>query len=133
MQATLSAIPENKLTLIVLSEDDFENSFKDENEIEIDGQMYDVSKIINEGKIVKVYCLHDTEEDNLLMFLDELSNTPVHDDQLANTVLQFLTLQYLPVSSEIIFFRSASKIFFTDYTFSIKDSLFAVDSPPPRC
>ncbi|MCX8490954.1 MAG: hypothetical protein ORN54_07795, partial [Cyclobacteriaceae bacterium] len=60
------------LELIRLTKSEHQKSLHEEDELELNGRMYDVARVEVKEGIYLVYALHDRAEDNLLGFLDEV-------------------------------------------------------------
>jgi hypothetical protein len=48
---------------------DFERHLVDGHELDLDGKMYDIARLLREQDCVSVWALHDEAEDDLLAFL----------------------------------------------------------------
>ncbi|MFM8744027.1 MAG: hypothetical protein ACKODM_11990, partial [Cytophagales bacterium] len=72
MRLLLKATPDEKLELIQLTKSDYQKSLQEEDELELNGKMYDIARVEVKEGIYFVYALHDVAEDNLLGFLNEV-------------------------------------------------------------
>jgi hypothetical protein len=68
-RAALARLPDTALTRFDFLKTDFERRRVEDHELEIDGKMYDIARLVRVGDGVSVWALHDTAEDNLLSFL----------------------------------------------------------------
>ncbi len=66
--AKLSAIPENQLTTFIFNKNEQNSRLEIENsrEIRVDGKLFDVVSITDDGNQLKYRCVHDYEEETLI-------------------------------------------------------------------
>ena len=66
--AELSAIPENQLTTFIFNKNELNSRLKIENsrEILVDGKLFDVVRITDNGKQLKYSCVYDHEEETII-------------------------------------------------------------------
>lgn len=133
MRAALKTMPEERLTKLVLTESDFFRSKVEEHEIKIDGRMYDIARLQYAGGKVIVWCLHDEAEDNLLAFLDAVSNRAHQDSTpVPQSILQFLSLTFLVPEFQLPLSYTAAAKTETTYRLPVYSILVPIQSPPPR-
>jgi hypothetical protein len=111
----------------------FQTLFDDEipNEFELHGNMYDVIRIERfPGKVV-VFAVHDAAEDELISFIKSIF-TPKSSKPLPATMMNILTLQYLPS------FFSMDFGFYSLFEHQVRfllihhSSFFSIITPPPK-
>lgn len=132
MRAKLKELPPEKLEVLILSPSEFEKAKVEEHEIQVHGKMFDIVRIELQDDRVFVHCLHDAAEDDLLAFLDKIISLPLKDKNVPASVLQFLSLNYLPTHWNFSTpgFHIAQS--FTPYTEIISQFASAEITPPPK-
>ncbi len=104
MRAELKKLPDEKLLRLKLSNAFFGHAKVEEDEIRINGRMYDVARTVAAaGDSVFVYCLRDEREENVLAFLAEILGKPLKERKtFPETILRFISLNYIaPVSPSV--------------------------------
>lgn len=133
MRFALKTLPEENLTKLVLTETEFKRSRVEEHEIKVDDRMYDIARVQYDGEKVTVWCLHDEAEDNLMSFLDAVSNRAHQDSTpLPLSIQQFLSLTFLVPEFQLHFIYMADAKAETAYHLPVYSILIPVQSPPPR-
>jgi hypothetical protein len=133
MKNKLKALPEEKLEKIVLSKNNFAKIDFEEHEVELNGKMYDIAKVIERGDQFIIYALHDTSEDNLLSFLDEMVKRSSNDKKpVPSQLLQFLSLVFIPSSNNFLFGQTITEKHFSLYANLYSSFRSSIESPPPR-
>ncbi len=108
MKAKLRSLPPDQLEALVLSLTDFNCARVEEHEIRVDGRMYDIARTIMDGDSVRVFCIHDEKEDNLLALLNDVIGKPMERrSTLPEPVLQFIAMNFVMFSQSFEFVRSA--------------------------
>jgi hypothetical protein len=133
MRSQMRALPKEQLHQLILSPADFEKSKVEDDEIKVDGKMYDIAWVETTNKEVTVYCLHDEAEDNLLSFLDEILKNASNDKkQLPSGIFSLLEMDVLPkilnTSSKDVALQKG----FTAYKCYVNDFIPLLNTPPPR-
>jgi hypothetical protein len=134
MKESLKSIPEDQLEILELSELQYEESIVEDGEIKVKGRMYDVARISRMNGMVKIYCLHDEKEDNLIALLDELVAKPIkNQNSIPSEIFEFLSLVFIDTSASPDFSvdESASEKN-NSYHFTSKTILLELTTPPPR-
>ncbi|MFM7855117.1 MAG: hypothetical protein ACKO96_25115 [Flammeovirgaceae bacterium] len=133
MRLLLKATPDEKLELIQLTKSDYQKSLQEEDELELNGKMYDIARVEVKEGIYFVYALHDGAEDNLLGFLNEVLKRSSSDKKpVPSVVAQFLALVFvLPQSFEFLHPPTPSFLI-TEYAKISEDFDLIIDVPPPR-
>jgi hypothetical protein len=133
MKAKLKALPEEQLEKIILSKKNFQKVAVEENEIELNGKMYDIAKIEGHGNEYIVYALHDEHEDNLLSFLNEIVKRASNDKKpVPSQLLQFLSLIFIPSFNSFSFGQTATEKHFCLYSNFYSSFRSSIESPPPK-
>jgi hypothetical protein len=132
MRQVLKLLPDHALEVLTLSHAAYNAAKVEEHEVRVQGKMYDIARIAVSGDSVKVFCIHDAKEDNLVIFLAEIVSKPLKDrSSMPGTILEFLSLIFLPPANEWYFHTVSPEKIFPSYHFSIRDVLIFRDSPPP--
>lgn len=133
MRASLKAMPEESLTKLVLTEPEFSKSRVEEHEIKVNGRMYDIARVQFDNGNVTVWCLHDEAEDNLLAFLDAVSNRAHRDSNpVPASIQKFLSLTFLVPVFRFSFLSTVISKSETAYQLRFYSTWLTVHSPPPR-
>ena len=124
----------SQLKIIRLSGEEFENARVDDDEISIDGGMYDVAFVKKTGSDVFVYCVRDHAEENLLGFISDMISKPVDSKKtMPAQIASFLKLIYLLPSDAITHEPSGQ---FVTISKPYSPALTSVDAtnltPPPE-
>lgn len=134
MRAKLKTLPDEKLTRLVLSKDEYRKSLVEDDEIKVNGKMFDVGRIQQRGDSVIVLAMHDEKEDDLLAFASEIISKPFEQDSaVTGSVLQFISLIFLP-GQLIADFSCDGDIITHDsnYFLPTSSSILRHEAPPPR-
>jgi len=134
MRQQLKTLPDSHFQQLTLTPAAYENALVEEDEIEVDGKMYDVARIVRRENKVIVFCLHDEAEDNLLSFLQEVLKNASRDQQdIPSQVYQFITLSFVSPSVWVSPVTGVS-LATPSTLYLVNDSsiILALDSPPPR-
>ncbi len=134
MRSKLKYLPVNQLEVIHLSATAYQQALRDDDEIEVNGKMYDIARIEVKEKQIIVYALHDSAEDNLLSFLDHvLKNAAQDQQQVPSPLFQFSALTFI-LPSVFSFNNPLSLSFHSVTNYSVSDFSFtpSLDTPPPR-
>jgi hypothetical protein len=133
MKVKLKALPDEQLEKIILSKKNFEKVDVEENELELNGKMYDIAKIEKKGNEYIVYALHDEHEDNLLSFLDEIVKRSGSDKKpVPSQLLQFLSLVFIPSSNNFSLHQIKTEKHFDLYSNLYSSFRSSIESPPPK-
>lgn len=134
MRSKLKYLPTDQLDVIHLSATAYQQALRDDDEIEVNGKMFDIAQMEYQGSEIVVYALHDSAEDNLLSFLDHvLKNAAQDQQQLPSPLFQFNALTFiLPSVFSLNNPLLTSFCSFTNYSVSIFSFIPSLDTPPPR-
>lgn len=134
MRQQLKTLPDHHFQQLVLTHSAYEDAQVEEDEIEVDGKMYDVARIQVSGDKVIVFCLHDEAEDNLLSFLQEVLKNASRDHQdVPSQVYQFITLSFVSPSAWVsTLVTTSTTVPSTLYLINDSSFIAILDSPPPR-
>jgi len=133
MRAQLKHIPDDQLTLLTLTTEEYQKAKVDDHEVKVNGKMYDIARLIVQKDKVLVYAIHDEAEDNLLSFLDEIVKRSANDKKpVPSQLVQLLSLIFIPTENHLPVNSSVAFIHATKYTQSYLAIARLIDSPPPR-
>lgn len=134
MRAKLKTLPDEELTRLVLSNEDYRKSLVEEDEIKVNGKMFDVGRIQVLKDSVIVFVVYDEKEDDLLALVNEIISKPFDKDPgVTGSVLQFITLVFLPGQNVGNFLGNGHIVKHDSvYFISITDSVLRHEAPPPR-
>lgn len=129
----LSALPDQELTRILLTREDFNKAKVDDHEVKLNGKLYDIARIEWNTDTVLVFAKHDQAEDNLLSFLQEMLHQSSNDkNQVPVQLIQLITLHFilfenqLPLNSCVFIAHRSS------YEVNVFNCSLRIESPPPR-
>ena len=134
MRSKLKELPAGQLEVLHLSATDYQRLAIGNDEIEVNGKMYDVARVKIKKDNVIIYCLHDSSEDNLLSFLDQVLKNAAEDSQQASSSLfQFNFLSFV-LPSDYKVENPSVNIFhpFTSYFIGDASFIISLSTPPPR-
>ncbi|MBL7872937.1 MAG: hypothetical protein JNM78_15075 [Cyclobacteriaceae bacterium] len=133
MRAELRQKDEGELEKIVLTIKEYKEALIEEDEMELNDKMYDISRTkLQDDKII-VYCLHDENEDNLLVLLDSILNNSSKDKKpVPSSLLGFVNLISLPVQMDNSLIEISKEVHYTVYYFSKSSSPKLILAPPPK-
>jgi hypothetical protein len=130
----LKITPMSQLDKLEISLQQFEKAKVEENEIRIGGRMFDVAKAIqvNDDQLI-LYGIYDTEEDDLLAFLECLTADDKQGRAPAFVISSLQLFFDLPLSevykSKTLFQSAAGR---TLYCYPQTNVTLNTESPPPR-
>jgi hypothetical protein len=133
MRVVLTSLPDDKLQVLILKNEEFHLARVNEHELKIQGKMFDMARIRIADDRVLVYGVYDEAEDNLLVFIETVLQNLQQDAAGAPGVIaHFCTLPFLLVADSYDFsvclpdreHRSLYVIHFSSFAPS-------VDGPPP--
>lgn len=129
----LRHLPANQLTKFEFNEADFRSVRVDDQEIKVDGKMYDIAVIEKSGNLLTVYAKHDKAEDDLLAFFKEVFDQASNDTQTSpSSLTKFMSLSYLVEPDLVILTGEMPVIHFTAFINKEKSIFISLESPPPR-
>lgn len=133
MREALKHLPDHALEVLTLSRAAYNAAKVEEHEVQVNGKMYDVARIVITRDSVTVYGLHDAKEDNLVALLEEIISKPLKDRRsMPASILDFISLMFVQPVNELYLGRESLGTVFTAYHFAVADVLIMCDSPPPR-
>ncbi len=125
--------PEEKLSVLTFEPSQVKGDWLEEMEFEWEGKMFDIARVEYASGIVKIYCVHDTAEDNLLAFLDNVTRSASQDERsVPPQVLQFITLLFTKPETILNFAIPRPVEAQTTYINLYSSPVTALASPPPR-
>ena len=117
---------------ISLSLTDFKEKIN-ENEILIDGRLYDVNSFSIKGNTVQLLVISDEKEENILEKIKELTTNTTKHSSFPEQMLQLLTLTYiLPDSTHKFGLQQISQQKYTQLCANVFSVTGEVSSPPPK-
>ena len=135
MRNKLKTLPADQLDIFHLTPSAYKQALRDGyDELEINGKMFDITRIEVKEEQVIVYALHDSAEDNLLSFLDQVLKSAAQDhQQIPSPLFQFSALTFL-LPSTLSFSNPLPSSFRAFTNYAIRDFSFvpSLDTPPPR-
>jgi len=133
MRDQLKYLPEDQLTLLTLTPEEYQNAKVDDHEVKVDGKMFDIARMKTTKNHVLIYAVHDEAEDNLLSFLEEITKRSGNDKKpVPSQVVQLITLIFIHPENQLPVNSSIALIHATEYTRSFLAFDRMIDSPPPR-
>ena len=110
-------------------------NWKEENEFEYKGKMYDVAKIDISGDYVFIYCIRDEMEEQLIANFEKVTGTNSARDRIASSprVLQ-TSLHLIAIQSEKFSFERISDgiLYQGNYLNNYHSIHLRSHTPPPR-
>jgi len=132
-RAHLRTLPADQLVVLTLSPEKLQAARVGDDELKVDGRMFDIARIYAEGRQVKVWGLYDEDEDDLLTLCDGILKRASADQPPPASLTNYLVLIFvhspvlalaatsvsntLPVGQPTDFFSSPT---------------LALQTPPPR-
>ena len=134
MRCELRTMPADQLELMHLSGNAYRQALTEEDEMEIDGKMYDIARVEPDRDSVLVYALHDAAEDSLLSFIDKVLKNAAQDaQQVPSPLFQFASLAFIiPSVFTLESTRTITNGAFTRYFAGESSIVLSLDTPPPR-
>ena len=133
MREEISRLPDDQLTLLTLSREEYPKVRVDDYEAKVNEKMYDVARtLIRDGKVL-VYALHDEAEDNLLVLLNELVKRSSKDKKpVPSQLIQWFTLQFVTLDGFTPDYASVWVSHSTRYLIWERSFFSGIETPPPR-
>jgi len=133
MRAELALKPDEQLTLLTLSDDEYRKAKINDHEVKVNEKMYDVARIsVKDGKVL-VYALHDEAEDSLLALLNEIVKRSSNDKKpIPSSLLGLMHIIYLTQECIVPLAASVRERANTAYQFFSTDTVDTIISPPPQ-
>ena len=129
----LSLLPTDQLDLIEVDRADFQPAWEEEMEMQWNNRMYDIARIEKTDSVVKIYCKHDADEDDLLALMNKVAETAGSDKKpVPSSLLSFLSLVFIPTQGNFHFCSTVIALPETPYVNSYNTLSYPIDSPPPR-
>jgi hypothetical protein len=132
-KAQLQYLPEHQLSKFIFTQRAYEEVKRGDDEIQVEGRMYDLARLEVHADSVTVFALHDAAEDNLISFLQTVLQRSATDKKpIPATVIQIFGLTYLGSFFEWKSQLKSSEVGHTEYTFSAATFSPQHRTPPPR-
>jgi hypothetical protein len=133
MRAELREKDDSELEKIVLSIKEYKKALVEDDEMELNYKMYDIARTEIKGDTIIVYCLHDENEDNLLVLLDSILTNSSNDKKpVPSSLLGFVNLISIPVQLDNTAVEISKENHQTAYLFSLSSSSKLILAPPPK-
>ncbi len=133
MREQLKDKPDEHLTLLTLTADEYRKAKVNDHEVRVNEKMYDIARTVVKDNKVLVYALHDEAEDNLLALLNEMVKRSSKDKKpVPSQLIQLLSLQFVIIENKIPALAGISVVHTTTYNTSISSFIQGIESPPPR-
>lgn len=133
MRAELREKDDSELEKIVLTDREYKKALVEDDEMEFNGKMYDIARTQIQGDMIVVYCLHDENEDNLLVLLDSILINSSNDKKpVPSSLLGFVNLISLPVLFGNTTTEISKENHQTAYLFSQSSMSKLILAPPPK-
>jgi predicted nucleic acid-binding protein len=133
MREQLKHKPDEQLTLLTLTSEEYRKAKADDHEIDINGKMYDIARMVVLDDRVLVYALHDEAEDNLLALLGEMVKRTSKDKKpVPSQLIQLLTLQFVIIENKISLLDGVFVNHITSCNITFLSFISGIESPPPR-
>lgn len=133
MRSALAARAAEELVVLKLSIQEYKQAYIEEHEVKVNGKMFDIARQIQHEDEMILYGLYDNEETDLIAWLDELLEQPLHDKTpLPDQVIQFITLSFLPSYYEMVFVNFSNSVSATPYMDICSSFHPCTKVPPPR-
>jgi hypothetical protein len=134
MRAKLRTLPDEQLSRLAFTKKTFKAALVEEGEVNVNGKMYDIARMQFQKDSIIAFAMHDEKEENFLAFANEVVSKPFEQDaNVTGSVLQFISLLFLPGQNVNNLFSDSSLIshqstyLFLSNTFHIQHK-----APPPR-
>ena len=132
-KSQLKYLPEHQLSKFAFSTLTYEQVKRGDDEIQVDGRMYDIARLEMRTDSVIVFALHDEAEDNLISFLQTVLQRSTSDKKpIPISVTQFFGLTYLGSSFEWKSRVSHLEKGNTVHFFSYNTFFPQLSTPPPK-
>jgi len=98
-------------------------------EFRLNGEMYDVVRIIKKYDRISYYCINDSREEKLIANFKKAHNTKKETDKKNKTTFH---LQYFPQKIVSTLFDSATEFRYPILTSMYNSNIIDIQSPPPK-
>ncbi len=133
MKQLLKSTPDHQLELIRLTKSEYQKSLHEEDELELNGRMYDIARVEVKEGIYFVYALHDGAEDNLLGFLEEVVKRSSSDKKpVPAQLFQFFSLVFISPQAKFCFTSELAETISPVYPMMYSAFYLSTGTPPPR-
>lgn len=132
-KAQLMYLPEDQLSKFTFSTLAYEEVKRGDDEIQVEGRMYDIARLERSADAVIIFALHDEAEDNLISFLQTVLKRSATDKKpIPSSVTHFFGLTYLGSFFEWKSTAPSDETGTTVHTFSCRTFSLQLSTPPPR-
>lgn len=133
MREELKRKPNEQLSLLTLSPDEYRKAKVNDHEVRVNEKMYDVARIVVKNGKLLVYAIHDEAEDNLIVLLLVMVKRSAKDKKpIPSSLLGLLHIIYLMQETIMPIAKSVNERANTAYQFFSTDTVDTIISPPPQ-
>jgi hypothetical protein len=134
IRAELEILPDDQLTCLTLSRAAYHASVVEDDEIRLNGKLYDVARLEFFGDSVKLFAAHDVNEENLMAFASEMICKPFEEDpSVTGPILQFISFDFLPSQLVNKSLNEGKDIMHQSMYSCLSNAMFLnIEAPPPR-
>lgn len=133
--ATIRTLPDQQLTTFSFAKNENKRlQIIDSREIRVDGKLYDVARIIDDGVTITYYCLQDELEDSLIAKTRQL-NAMVHSSPAKKTsgiILDSIIKTGVFTTNNCFFKQTYCEILQSNYLIFDPDPYISEFTPPPK-
>jgi len=112
-----------------------ELNWKEENEFEYNGEMYDVAKIEKTGSDIFIYCIRDEMEEQLISNFEKVTGTNSEKDKIASSPqISQTNLHLIAIQNELFPFERINDVtlYSEDYFNNYLSIHLKSPTPPPK-
>jgi hypothetical protein len=133
MRNQLKNKPDDQLTLLILTKEEYLKAKVDDQELKVNEKMYDIARVVFKKDNVLVYALHDNAEDNLLAFLNELVDRSSKDKKpVPSSLLSFINMAFICPGFILPLPEREKDNPNTAYQLAISEVHSHINAPPPK-
>jgi hypothetical protein len=132
MQQTVSKLSHDGLQKIVLTRKHYNSIRVGDDEIQLDGKMYDIASIRTVGDKVILFAEHDVFEDEMLALVEAIFNSPLDKQGIPAGAIDFIFLDFVHSNFNINFATAFVESISTKYAFAVKESFQTRPFLPPK-
>lgn len=132
MRARVRQLPDGALTRLELSDAAWEKAHIEEDELELDGRMWDIARVAREGNRWVVFAIRDAHEENLWSWLEWLLQAEGDSKHPPLPLIKLFASKFVP--SQIIVPVNGFRLVANNSRYLLMQSDFepGILSPPPR-
>ena len=127
----LAGIPDSSLQLIVAYENESFHWEEEGKEFYMDGQLYDVVRLVRKSKQIILYCINDKKENELLTHIGKAVKSGNNKDTKHTLSIQVIDLLMEDISPTVPIDPPSTQSYFS-FVSAITAFSKKVNAPPPR-